>query len=135
MSQVKVRAALEQRLKTFATANGFKVAWENRSDEYAENYLRPTLFAAPTDNPSLGVEHRRYKGFLRVLVNYYGLDTGTVALETKAEALANYFPRGLMIPYSGVVVNIQGTPSISSVDIDGMFCYVAVEIPYFCDTY
>lgn len=135
MSYVKVRAALEQRLKTFATANNFKVAWENRSSEYAENYLRPTLFSAKTENPSLGVEHKRYRGFLRVIVNMYGLDTGTVALETKAEALADYFPRGLMINYSGIVVNIQGTPSISPINIDGLFCYAVVEIPYYCDTY
>ena len=135
MSFVKVRAALEQRLKTFATSNNFKVAWENKSTDYTVNYLRPTLFAAKTENPSLGVEHRRYRGFLRVLVNVIGLNTGTVDLETKAEALSDYFPRGLMINYQGIVVNIQDTPSISPINIDGLFCYVVVEIPYYCDTY
>lgn len=135
MSTKKVRAALETKLNSFATANSLKVAWENKGADYTVSHIRATLFPSPTQNPSIGVEHKRYRGLFRMLIMLTDLNNGPSAVETLGENLANAFPRGSSLSSGGVVVNIENTPSVSGLMYEGNFVYVSVELAYRADTY
>lgn len=135
MSTKKVRAALETKLNSFATANSLKVAWENKGADYTVSHIRATLFPSPTQNPSIGVEHKRYRGLFRMLVMLTDLNNGPSAVETLGESLADWFPRGSSLTSGGLIVNIESTPSVSSIMYEGNFVYVSVELAYRADTY
>jgi hypothetical protein len=130
-NQVKIRAALQKRLKTFADGKSLKVLWENDSAlSTADTHLRVMLFPSPTRDPSIGAIHKRYGGILRVLVYSATLGKGPVAATTLAEEIVDLFPRGLQIEESGVNVQIDNTPNQSSLMIDGNFVVVEVEVFY-----
>lgn len=135
MSTRKVRSALETRLKTFADANSLKVAWENKGAVLTVNHIQATLFPAPTQNPSLGVEHKRFRGVFRMRVMLNDINNGPAGIETLSEALVDWFPRGSSLVASGVTVNVESTPSCSGIMYEGNFVYVVVELSYRADTY
>ena len=135
MNQVKIRTALEKRINVWATTKSYPVGWENVGGEFDSTHLRVFVFPSPVLNPSLGVEHRRYRGILRIQVYVPTEIEGPVTVESLAEEVVELFPRGLVIEESGVFVNIENTPTQSRVYQDGPFAYVVVETTYRCDTY
>ena len=135
MSQIKIRNALEERVLAWAAANSIPVAWENVGGDFEDKHIRVVVFPSPTGNPSLGVEHRRYRGLLRLQAYVPTEIDGPFAVETLAAQLVELFPRGLTIEESGVFINIENTPSQSPVYQDGKFVYVVVETTYRCETY
>lgn len=134
MAQVEIRNALETRLAAWATTKGVTVLWENDvSDPIAATHLRPTLFPSPTQNPSLGAYHRRYKGIFRVQCWIDNLNAGPADVEAFAEELVAWFPRGLVLNKGGVYVHIEYTPSQSGILPESNHCVVTVETIYRAD--
>jgi hypothetical protein len=135
MSQVKIRQALENRLQAFATSKSLKVLWENVSAVPAGTHLRATLFRAPTQDPSIGAQHKRYRGLFRVQVWHDSLNTGPASVEALAEEIVAYFPRALQLTKDDVVVHIENTPSQGSVSIEAKWAVVTVEMSYRSDSF
>ena len=140
MSQKLVRSALESRLQAFATSKSLPVAWENKSCEITTSHLRSKLITGPIRNPSMGTQldgraHKRFSGIYRVQVLLTELNKGPATIETLAEELINWFPRGLSLVSGGVTVNFDNTPSMSSIDNDANWVYVSVDIPYRAEVY
>lgn len=134
MSQIKVRRALEAALKTWATANTITVNWQNTpSDNTLPKYVSPTIIPAEMIDPSIGANHKRYVGTLRVLVRTQSLTKGMLESETIAESLSNYFRRGSVFINAGLNVHIERSPSIRPSYIDGMYMIVPVDVQYRAD--
>ena len=138
--QKEVRAALENRLQAFATSKSLPVAWENKSTEINVSHLRSTLFTGNTRNPSMGTAgdgrcHKRYVGILRIQVCLTELNKGPSIIESLAEELVNWFPRGSALVKDTVTVNLDNTPTMSPVDFDANFVFVSIDIPYRSEIY
>jgi len=135
MSQVKIRQALESRLKAFADSKSLKVLWENVGAVPTGTHLRAFIFRSPTADPSIGANHKRYKGLFRVQVWSDTLTQGPLLAETLAEELVAYFPRALQITKDSIVVHIENTPSQGSISIETSWVCVSVEMTYRTDTF
>ena len=134
MAQVEIRNALETRLATWATTKGFAVIWENDASPPIEaSHLRSEMFPSPTQNPSMGAYHRRYKGIFRVQCWLDKLNNGPADVEAFAEELVALFPRGLVLTKGGVDVHIEYTPSQSGISPESNHCVVIVEMIYRAD--
>lgn len=140
MSQMKVRAALEQRLALFAASKSLPVVWENKSTDPTTSHLRATMIVAPVKNPSMGVAgdgraHQRYNGLFRIQALLTDLNKGPASIEGLAEEIAAWFPRGSSFVQDTVTVNIDNTPMSSGINYDGLFIFVSIDIPYRADVY
>ena len=133
MSRVKIRAALENAVNTFASVHGLQVAWENKSAIPTVDYLRVQLFPGNTQDPSIGAIHKRYVGVLRLTLEIKDLDNGPLKIETLSGALCDAFPRGMVFTKDDTTVSIDSTPSESSVNIDSTFVCISVDAIYRCD--
>jgi len=135
MSQVKIRQALESRLKAFADTKSLKVLWENVGVVPTGTHLRAFIYRAPTGDPSIGAKHKRYKGIFRVQVWSETLGKGPLDVEALAEEIVAYFPRALQITKDSIVVHIENTPSQGSVSIETNWVCISVEMVYRTDTF
>ena len=139
MSQTKIRQALQTPLVAFASSKNLKVAWENINfDPAGKSYLRAFLFRSPTQDPSIGAIHKRYKGIFRVqwmvsLTDSAYANKGAEVIEALAEEIVALYPRGLQLTKDGVVVHIEGTPSQSSISYDSAWAIVTIETIYRTD--
>lgn len=133
MSQVKIRQALEKHLKTFATSKSLKVLWENVSAVPTGSHLRATIFRSPTQDPSIGAKHKRYRGLFRIQVWHDSLNTGPAAVEALAEEIVAHFPRALQLTKDTVVVHIENTPSQGSISIEANWAVITIECVYRAD--
>lgn len=134
MAQVEIRNALETRLAAWATANSLTVLWENDdSPPVAESHIRPVMYPSPTANPSLGTQHKRYRGIFRIQCWLDKLNLGPAEVESVAESLVDYFPRGLQLTKGDVTVHIENTPSQSGISPESNHCVVSVEMVYRAD--
>ena len=135
MSQATIRAALEGHLKVWADAHGLPVAWENSDLTPTTNHLRCFILPSQIQNPSMGVEHKRYRGILRVQYFSTALNEYARPIESIMDQLVDLFPRGLAIEKDGLTVNIQSTPSMSRLYIDGQWVYSNIETDYRAEKY
>lgn len=133
MSIFKIRNALETRLQEYATSKSLKVVWENIATIPTTNYLKANMFASETLDPSLGVNHQRYLGTFRVVFYSFDINKGMKTIETTAEEIQAYFPRGTQLVKDDLTVNIVGTPSIRVPGYSNNYIYVAVDINYRTD--
>lgn len=134
MSQKAIRAALETELNTWAIANTFAVAFENRAytPMTGTKYVRVFLLPAETQNPSLGTDHKRKTGIMQASL-YMPFGTGPGTGETLADSLAATFERGTSFTASGVTVRILDDPSIApALPGDGWYA-IPVSIRYQAD--
>lgn len=132
MSQIAITKALELRLDAMTPA--IQTAWENvefTPSGGVEYQVVTTLFAEP-ENPVFGNTFNRQKGFLQVQLRY-PLNTGSNAALTRAEAIKNWFPRGLSLANSGVTTIIEKTPEVSKAGVDGDRYVVNVRIRFFAN--
>lgn len=134
MSDQNIMAALQVRLKAFASAQGIKIAYEGVpfTPSATETHLADHLLPASTANPSMGRHHTRYVGIYQVDVSVPG-DTHPAALRNLANALVAHFPRGLGLDNSGQTVLILNTPSIGPLIPDGGRVKRPVSIRYQSD--
>lgn len=134
MSHRKVRAALETKLVAWGTANSVPIVVDNQSSSNTQPvWVSSMLIPAETTNPSVGVQHSRFTGTLRILVRKQDTGKGMGATETLAESIQSYFPRGMQLTSSGLVVWIENTPSIKAGFVDGMYVIVPVDVSYRAD--
>ena len=139
MSQKLVRSALESRLRAFATSKSLLLLGRISLVRLQRATLEQTDHG-PIRNPSMGTQldgraHKRFSGIYRVQVLLTDLNKGPATIETLAEELINWFPRGLSLVSGGVTVNFDNTPSMSSIDNDANWVYVSVDIPYRMEVY
>jgi len=112
MSQTAISNALEVRLN--AIASPLATAWENVefSPVGGVEYQKVDILFAEPENPTFGSGFNRQRGFMQVQLRF-PLNTGRQAALARAEAIKNWFPRGLSLTDSGVTTVIEKTPEIA----------------------
>jgi len=107
-----IKAALEARL--VAIASPLSTQWENvvyTPPTDGSPYQHVDLMPAPPDNPTLGDGFYRELGLMQITLSY-PIGGGSGAIYAKAEAIRDWFPRGLTLTSGGITVHIQRTPAI-----------------------
>ena len=134
MSDKTIRAALEGRLATWATANSVTVQYQNAPfDQPAGTYLRAWYMPANRGSKDLAGIHVLYTGIFQIdIVGVENVGTGEVG--TIAESLCALFPNALQITKSGLTISIIAPPSPRTGLYEPGRYVVKVAIPYRCDT-
>ena len=129
MSLKQIKAALETRLK--AMPNSLATAWENVSfNPPADPYQRADLLPGAPENPTLGDAFYREVGIFQVTL-FYPLDGGGGVVYAMAEAVRDWFPRGLTLTSGGISLTISGTAEISPKYRDNDRFVLPIRIRYF----
>lgn len=113
MSFNNISIALNQRLQSYAAANSRSVAWENKNytPTLGTMYLRPTVLSADTALVGMAnSDSTDHAGIFQIDVIAPINQAKAIAL-AEADAVSNYFSRGLSVTYDGVSVKI-GSKSI-----------------------
>jgi hypothetical protein len=130
----KIRSALEIYLNTFAQSKAYPVLWENVSSiPEAQKHLEPRVFFSDTQDPSIGVNHRRYKGIFRVSYYTPELNKGMGPIQAAADEIVNHFKRGTQLTFQDVTVHIENTPSYPEPISNTANLYVPIDIYFRCD--
>ena len=133
MSIKQIKAALETHLK--AMPNGLTTAWENVSfDPPAGPYQRADLLPAAPENPTLGDGMFREIGVFQVTL-FYDLDGGGGVVYAMAEAVRDWFPRGLSLTSGGIQVTISRTGEIGPKFRDNDRFVLPVRLRYFANIF
>jgi hypothetical protein len=130
-----IKAALEARL--VAIASPLPTQWENvvfvpPTDGSA--YQAADLLPASPDNPTLGDGFYREIGLLQVTL-LYPLNGGSGTAYAKAEAIRDWFPRGLSLSSGGITVKIQRTPAIGPKRIAEDRFILPISVRYYADVF
>ena len=129
MSQVTIRKALEKRLAAMPAA--LSTAYENVTFTPATGtpYQRANLLPNTPDNAVQGGKMYFDRGIFQVTL-CYPMGTGPNTAESKAQAVRDWFWRGLSLVEGAITVHITDTPRISPALVDGdRFC-VPVSVSY-----
>jgi hypothetical protein len=129
MSDLLIRAALETRLAALTPA--LATAWENASYSPVDGvpFQRVEYITAEPENPEMG-SFRRLSGFMQVTL-MYPQGSGPAVAATRAELIRSWFPKGLSLTKSGVVVMIDRTPYIMAGFRDENRWALPVRVSYF----
>ncbi len=139
MSNSIIRAAIEGRLKTWATARApaMPTAFENvgYTPVLGTAYLRGFLMPANTKNQSIGGKHKGYHGMYQVSLHFpEGQGTGDV--EAAAKEIEALFESPTTIVRQGRNVNVTRTPAIAmGMPDEAGFFMVPVTIWYEMDDF
>ena len=130
-----VKAALEARL--VAIASPLPTAWENvvftpPTDGTA--YQAADLLPAAPDNPTMGDGFYREQGLFQITLSY-PLNGGSGPVYTKAEAIRDWFPRGMSLSSGGVTVKIPRTATIGPKRIVQDRFNLPITVPYYSDVF
>lgn len=129
MSQQLIRRALEKRLA--AMTPSLSTAWENAQFTPVSGtpYQRVNLMPNTPDNSTQGGKMYFDRGIFQVTL-CYPMGTGPNAAESKAQAVRDWFWRGLSLIEGAITVHITDTPRISPAMVDGdRFC-IPVSVSY-----
>lgn len=134
MSLTNIRAALDTRLLSVPSGLPAQwTAWDNRGLKTQPATTQPyqvvSLLPATPDNPTLTEETAIHAGIYQVLL-CFPTNTGALAAETAAQAIANHFYAGLTLVYGGQSVRIRGTPAIAGGYLSGERYCLPVSIRY-----
>lgn len=112
MSQSAISNALETRLAAMVPA--IATAWENVEFQPVGGveYQKVDILFAQPENPTFGANFNRQRGYMNVQLRY-PLNTGRNNALAQAEAIKNWFPRGLSLQDGGVTSIVEMTPEIS----------------------
>lgn len=128
MSLNNIRKGFEKRLSAMGA---FATQYENvdfapvNGTPYQQAFLLP----AKPDNPTMGDGYYREVGVFQVTLRY-PVNASVIPAQTRAEAIRDYFPRGLGITEGSTTTTVTTTPQISSsFFIDDRLCIV-VSIYY-----
>jgi hypothetical protein len=132
MSQSAISNALETRLA--AIASPIATAWENVNFTPTAGvpYQSVDVLFAEPENPTFGNAFNRQRGLLQVSLRYPA-NTGRQAALTRAEAIKNWFPRGLSLAASGITTTIERTPEIAKGGADDDRYIINVRIRFFAN--
>lgn len=132
MSQVAISQALEMKLKEIDEA--MPTAWENTNFNpvagVAYQEVWP-MFAKP-ENPTLGDDFYRERGYLHVKLKY-PQNVGRAAALARAELLRATFKRGLSLDRGGVTTVIDETPEIGPRATEGDRFVINVFIRFYAN--
>lgn len=110
MSNVLIRAELEQRLREWATAQSIPVAWQNvvfQKPADFSPYVEPFLIPNVTLNKPVNGKRATYLGLFQINI-WTQKGGGIVVSNTLAQSLIDAFP---MLPKVGAV-SIESTPYV-----------------------
>jgi hypothetical protein len=136
MSNQIIRAALETKLNTLATANAIPVAWENRVYVPVDGltYLRSFFLPGETQSGDLGRLHRKYVGVYQVSI-VAGIAVGPGGAENVATLLAAAFPPATPIVRSGVTIYVIRPMSASVAIVEPDRYIIPCSLSYEANTY
>lgn len=106
MSQARIRAAFESRLKTWADTKRLPVLWQNVVGSVpAVDHLRAYLLPGTTTSRDLAGENRSYRGVFQASV-FVKAGTGSSIAEALARELDDLFPVNLRMLSVGLSVYV-----------------------------
>ncbi len=134
MSQAKVRAAIETRLKDWADASDLTVAWEDVAFAPApdQTWLRFTLMPAATESPDLAGDIRTYSGVAQVSV-FVPSGKGPSVAEGHLAELDALFSDGDVLAADGFDVYIVSPVSAGPYQQDDLYSMLPVSFRYRAD--
>jgi hypothetical protein len=132
MSQTAISNALETKLDALTPA--LATAWENVEFNPTGGvaYQKIDILFAKPENPSFGSNFNRQRGYMQVQLRY-PLNTGRTAALARAEAVKNWFPRGLSLQDGGVTTIVDETPEISKGGVVDDRYVINVRIRFFAN--
>ena len=131
MSLKAIRNALNARLSTLSSLPS--VAWENVAftPKTTETHLRVNFLPAPTRPAANHKSAMDFESGIYQIDIYAQQDQGPNPASDLAERIRQHFNRGLALSNSGVVVNIEATPSMAANDREGPFWRIRLTVPWF----
>lgn len=131
MSLKAIRNALNARLSTLSSLPS--VAWENVAftPKTTETHLRVNFLPAPTRPAANHKSAMDFESGIYQIDIYAPQDQGPNPASDLAERIRRHFNRGLALSNSGVVVNIEATPSMAANDREGPFWRIRLTVPWF----
>lgn len=127
----EVRVALETRLA--AIASPLTTQWENKTyvPIGGTPYQQIALLLADPTNPEMGRLYQE-NGYLQITLRY-PLGSGPQDAQTHAQALRDWFYRGLQVAANGLTVTINRTPTIGPAFVDGDRYCIPVKVRFFAN--
>lgn len=128
----KIAEALFARLATLTLSPALSIAWPNVTFALpAGTYLRVDSLRNTTDRLTIANDGpHRQQGIMQVTVNGQ-LDDGEPALLDIAGQIADHFPAGLRLPFTGGEVRIAKRPDVASLkDDQNARWLVPVSVPW-----
>lgn len=126
-----IRTALETRLA--AITSPLATQWENAAfvPTAGTPYQQVTLLLADPSNPEMGRFYQE-QGYLQINLRY-PINTGPGVAMARAQALRDWFYRGLQVAANGINVTVNRTPTISPAAVDGDRYVVPVKVRFFAN--
>lgn len=133
-SVVDLRAALEKRL--LAMTGVLATQWENTiiKPDGATPYQMVFFLPAEPSNPEMNGTFFQENGFMQITLRYPTANgPGAGDAVAMAQAIRDWFPRGLSLTHGGVTVQINRTPAIGPGAVEGDRYSLPVKIRYFAN--
>lgn len=130
MSTAIIRASLETALKNVQPP--LAIAWENVNAPGSGPYQEVWLMLARPENPSMGDDFYRQRGYLQVKLKY-PQNTGAKDAQNRANLLRDTFKRGLSWTDGRVTTTVEETPQIGNGSYDADKYVVDVFIRFFAN--
>lgn len=126
-----ISVALNQRLQAYATANNRQVAYENIgfTPTTGTLFLRPTVLPVDTLQAGLGSNGQEFHDGIFQVDVFAPVDVSKAIALSEADAVADYFARGLVLTYNGVKVRI-GSARIGSGNREASWYQIPISINY-----
>lgn len=130
---VDIENALSDKTSAVALALALQVTLPNRVGNPPESgvYLECAHFKNTTTNRGWGNDATEYPGIWQITV-VHGPDIGAIPLMQIADAIADAFPKGLILRNGSAQVKIEEKPSVLSALTDGQKTELPVSIRYRC---
>jgi hypothetical protein len=126
---VSIRKALETRLA--AIASPLATQWENTKYVPVADtpYQRVTILLADPANVENSARYQEL-GFMQIDLRY-PVNNGPLTVWAKAQAVRDWFPRGLTLTADSVNVTINKTTAISVGFIDDDRYVISTKVPFY----
>lgn len=128
---VDIRKALETRLA--AIADALDTQWENKAfvPTASKPYQQVNLLLADPDNVEVGPGYQE-NGIFQITLRY-PIGNGPSDAMTRAQALRDWFYKGLQVAANGLTVTINRTPTIApAVTVGDRYC-VPVKVRFYAN--
>ncbi len=133
MSYLKIRQALENKVAAFAVTRSLTPIYENAACTPTTDYLKVTLIDPIVSDPTIGNQHQRYTGTLRLQFMSLGVAKGVKHLYEFADAAAAYFPRGMLLSKDDIDVRIVRTGNAKTPVYETKYVYITIDFVYQAD--
>lgn len=131
-TETRIFEALMERLSSLVLSPAVAVAWPDVDFEPAgRDYLAPSWM--PAETTGFGVEDsttEQHVGILQVSAFTAEDDRGLTSRLEQAGAVADHFPKGLVLQREGVVVRITDVPRIGAPLMEPGWYQLPVTIPW-----